>query len=802
MTICPFFNKNFSPDLSYAIASHLNFPTRITFASVSKYFYNLFSDGAYFKDLFNRYAVFDLTYNPDINFKELFCDQGFFNQFYPNGWKINCLLLTDQMRVPQTYLEQAIPGLKKCAHSARMREQQKYEEICGPYYQYPHSPIHQAWVKYNTYKQLVEEFNRRYRQIDSTLDNLCRELYDLHEGSLEDVLTIFQNCPIAAEKICQKFNEFPENEKVVIKKGAFLNSNNDQLIAFHKALIPVYQQCSENLRLLNELIAEFAEIKPDDIYAQESDLQSLLSVYSDLENKRRQIEINLQEIDAEIQLLDQWPQGNYAESAWWHQMKQHQRSGIEWVKTAVSQSADFIQQDLAYLSELQEIHSTLQKCVCNFTPITKEDKDNIRNAINSLPLGFRHFIWKTLWEKCADNVIEHKWSERHFSEHLPVLLDTVTAVITRLDRYQTMQDEKITDLVSHEPVIHTYPGLDEKDYATILGVQFPPEINQQILSYFRIPQFLAICGVNRLSYQMFGNVNFFQNLFNKYALFQLWPSSNKDPVLDRFFERFHPNSCWKIQCHVLANGKLNIPATSFEQAIPYTILDFEKEMQQWIEKCKIKMQELHIDVDSPNSYQVLIEKIELICAQKWQAQKKIVHQRALGLREQGYASVECMKYELQEREKAFFEPAQFKYLTDSIQENLSIIDALKNNKEHTLFDKDDHDSDIREAADEITKAKRSVRGDLRFCLSDLEKICDSLVIYQKESDDFKKEVIDTLNVSGIFWNMQLDIRQYILSSHNSASLKKWNELPFSQIAPVLLEVVKDTIAKAKLYQEL
>lgn len=251
----------------------------------------------------------------------------------------------------------------------KLNHESKMQLICGSGYQDPKSQIDQAW----------KSFEKNWS--------------DNEEKELEELKAIFaQNEELAA------FSR--DLNSIVVSKLSLRSASNASPYnsTFFEAFVKALEEGNKDQR-----IVKFAKL----LIKKTKSYQS----YQQLESERHTLNLEIMKIDYRISGFNKITQNS---------------SGCQKYSAEIVYHILYL---LPYMRKWEHQISSLprlQKAINELTtsPQSPERILGIKNRINYLPKDVSTYIWRTLYERCANNSQEDQWSENHFHEH-PVELENI-----------------------------------------------------------------------------------------------------------------------------------------------------------------------------------------------------------------------------------------------------------------------------------------------------------------------------------------------------------------------------------------
>lgn len=415
----PFFPGSVLDIDKQTIIPYLDPNSLIAMSSVNKRLNEYLDNGKFFKNLFLRLhphlAKQDQTF-------QILCKN------HPNNcWKVACTaLFKGEFKPKKTFCSDLVNSLKM----QKMHLEEKLKEICGYGYADPNSPIDQAWKAYEKDKQ---EFDATIKQSRNDLKELISPLLAVHSSEKELSMIIFL---LVSDSTVKLFSDRTDEE---------IKSLPDvELGLFNRNLIPSY-------RLLCDFLQEAKKVAEK--------LKKLAKAYDELEGQRVRYSTELPQISQNLVDLKRSPETFIPA----YTLKLSEEFKLESSREKI----------LVNLSILEECLSLITECTQQGN-IPSDGMMRIRNLINSLDYEEKTEIWQELYVQCAGGKDEDRWSEKHFTEFLPELLEIVKYVKSNFENCHGPKLQNINlqlNDLKFSPIIFEAPVFNDEAFGSLYTLE-------------------------------------------------------------------------------------------------------------------------------------------------------------------------------------------------------------------------------------------------------------------------------------------------------------------------------------------
>jgi hypothetical protein len=312
-----------------------------------------------------------------------------------NCWKVICCICSDRGRwseCPKFKLSFKKEGSQiylSFLNSKKLKKESELATICGSYYQDPTSPIDQAW----------KAFAKEQKEVKN-----LRDVLQPQEGELEKLLQSLRLDSDVEGKRIRIWLENYGNELFASYSDEEISHLTDvELEEIDRNLIPKYRLLATQIMPLCKAFQE-----------KSSKESAAGNKYRTLESKRAVLEKRIRALDSSISDVD----CAYSSALWIDVLK---------IKAGLIQEVC-----VPILTECKALIKTLQ---VQGDLVPDPMRHPICHLINSLPETEKVWIWQTLYDKCANKVIEDQWSEKHWHEFLLQLYLIVEDSLQRIGRF-------------------------------------------------------------------------------------------------------------------------------------------------------------------------------------------------------------------------------------------------------------------------------------------------------------------------------------------------------------------------------
>lgn len=421
--------SEFPSEINYTIALNVDDDWKFALSGINKCASKVFSN-KFFEMLFDEK-------HPYFKGKTIFVN---LQKYCPNScWKIAFTRFPKGFSSQifggkQTIIDDLHPKIKEALIERKKNCEIELQQLCGSFYEDPASSLHQAWVAKSSANSLDQqlltiEAGKAYTAVRLECE---RGMLEKAKEIKELLLQIHSE-----EELPQIFKIILENKERVLN-GEFDEESFQPMIKCH---LPTFYQPFAQF-LISSTKEQDVLVTSGNAYLQQIDklkeIRDLESNYQELESKRISLEYYLCSTKSK---MDSFNDKDSYELLMKHEVIKPIEAEFQYAKREVELACT-----LSILQNCFKCIYQITSQVCEPTPSALEQIAGLINscdrycAYSSLDsaasyswmpdnLDMKTGIWEALYQRCAGGVIEDRWSEIHFHEHLPVLEEMITSLI-------------------------------------------------------------------------------------------------------------------------------------------------------------------------------------------------------------------------------------------------------------------------------------------------------------------------------------------------------------------------------------
>jgi len=469
------------PELNDIIIYNMDIPSCLALSQVSTLAQAALTNGFFQNRFFNEYPLlkkfqndlFPLLYttHPDCCWK-IVCDV--FSKEFPSqiaSVRVCAQHNTKKRNISFQFFIHQTPSMCRTFELAKTQCQSQRTEICGIHFQDPNSPIHKAWKAIKTKEQENQFLENKFRETQNALQpfhqgemrSILKLLHqqgeqlfpngeigeELRNAADEDILPLKRECfPLYSLllKLMQetsttklKLKELKSAYQQLERKRVDLLKNQDKIESSLDLLIPFLPETQEGIELIDRMddyhaYFQFLEEKEILKMRLESTQEEFMhfKLYGFLAPDGMSIEevaeftnMEIRSINHELECINKklshkkfcFNENPVLKQMYFQYFKNQQCSIHAELSYAMRKENDLIKR------------AHLKECALAITMAIEEPStkllQHIAFLINSNEKRDITFIWGNLYNECANGYQQDRWSELHFHEFLPELLDIV-----------------------------------------------------------------------------------------------------------------------------------------------------------------------------------------------------------------------------------------------------------------------------------------------------------------------------------------------------------------------------------------